>query len=102
MTVCGGSIYITGGKGEDSLEACDTILKYNPQAGSIEQVTSMPRAACYHGCVTIHRYAGGKQQAAGSSKSLQWSGDVTMTTIINKWKHIRAKINSENLNFSLE
>lgn len=57
MTVCGGKIYITGGKGEEGLEASDTVLCYDPNTGNMSKVTTMPRPACYHGCVTIHKFS---------------------------------------------
>ncbi|XP_039266429.1 kelch-like protein 24 isoform X2 [Styela clava] len=57
MTVCGGKIYITGGKSEEGLEALDAVTCYDPRTGSIEKVATMPRSACYHGCVTIHRFS---------------------------------------------
>lgn len=56
VTVCGGKIYITGGKGDEGLEASDTVLCYDPHTGNMNKVSTMPRPACYHGCVTIHRF----------------------------------------------
>ncbi|XP_028822781.1 kelch-like protein 24, partial [Denticeps clupeoides] len=55
MSVCGGKIYILGGRGETG-EATDTILCYDPSAGIITGMAALRRSLSYVGCVTIHRY----------------------------------------------
>nr|CAB3259972.1 kelch-like protein 24 [Phallusia mammillata] len=68
ITVCGGKLYITGGKGEGP-EASDAIFCYDVATGSMEQVAVMPRPSFHHGCVTIHRFGQGSAQATEQSTS---------------------------------
>ncbi|CAK8673497.1 unnamed protein product [Clavelina lepadiformis] len=74
MTVCGGKLYITGGKGSGP-EATDAVHCYDVTSGNMAQMAVMPRPSCYHGCVTIHRFGStnlpaGQQQMGKAGRSV--------------------------------
>ncbi|POI21472.1 hypothetical protein CIB84_014781, partial [Bambusicola thoracicus] len=52
LTVCGGKIYILGGRDENG-EGTDKAFTFDPVTGSVEQQPPLQRCTSYHGCVTI-------------------------------------------------
>ncbi|KAM4797404.1 kelch-like protein 35 [Rhinophrynus dorsalis] len=52
VTVCGGKIYILGGRDENG-EGTDRVFTCDPKTGKIEEKPPLQRCTSYHGCVTI-------------------------------------------------
>ncbi|NXP77352.1 KLH35 protein, partial [Ramphastos sulfuratus] len=52
LTVCGGKIYILGGRDENG-EGTDKAFTFDPASGSLEPQPPLQRCTSYHGCVTI-------------------------------------------------
>ncbi|XP_010121775.1 PREDICTED: kelch-like protein 35 [Chlamydotis macqueenii] len=52
LTVCGGKIYILGGRDENG-EGTDKAFTFDPVTGTVEQQPPLQRCTSYHGCVTI-------------------------------------------------
>ncbi|XP_075448809.1 kelch-like protein 35 [Ascaphus truei] len=52
MTVCGGKIYILGGRDENG-EGTDKTFTFDPNTGKVEDEPPLQRCTSYHGCVTI-------------------------------------------------
>ncbi|XP_006013535.1 kelch-like protein 35 [Latimeria chalumnae] len=57
MTVCGGKIYILGGRDENG-EGTDNAYMFDPTTGKVKQEPSMQRCISYHGCVSILQCVG--------------------------------------------
>ncbi|XP_043548744.1 kelch-like protein 24 [Chiloscyllium plagiosum] len=54
LTVCNGMVYILGGK-DNMAEGTDRVFCIDPASDQLTLVSTMPRCASYHGCVTIHQ-----------------------------------------------
>ncbi|OCT93337.1 kelch-like protein 35 [Xenopus laevis] len=52
LTVCGGKIYILGGRDENG-EGTNKVFTFDPKTGVVEMESPMQRCTSYHGCVTI-------------------------------------------------
>ncbi|XP_078512370.1 kelch-like protein 35 [Lissotriton helveticus] len=52
VTVCGGKIYILGGRDENG-EGTDMAFTFDPAVGKLEDEPPLQRCISYHGCVTI-------------------------------------------------
>ncbi|XP_063807301.1 kelch-like protein 35 isoform X2 [Pseudophryne corroboree] len=52
VTICGGKIYILGGRDETG-EETERAFVFDPKSGRVEDETPLQRSTSYHGCVTI-------------------------------------------------
>lgn len=80
VAVCGGMLYITGGVNDDSGEACDDVMRFEPITGKISRISSMPRPCCYHGCVTIHRFNKTSGDSNGANTNLPMTSKQLLST----------------------
>ncbi|XP_030055903.1 kelch-like protein 35 [Microcaecilia unicolor] len=52
VTVCGGKVYILGGRDENG-EGTDKAFTLDPMTGKLEDEPPLQRCTSYHGCVTV-------------------------------------------------